>query len=198
MTSQLDAFALELQRLYGLERELRTELDTLRGDVAIDSLDMVLLEECRIELGNRLEAHREETDTHVERLESVFEALDREPTAGPTPELDGWVRDKERFNNVILNDELRPIYYLTATLKLEEIERTAYESALAAGSGLDSSALPADRDALLKPLETTLEEEVAMLEDLESIADSESVSQLLDASTPDWANRTAFYRARHQ
>lgn len=190
--STLDAFTTELQRLYYFEREIDSELDVLVSDVSIDSLDNIQVTACREQLRERVESHRDETESHCERLEEVFDAIDKEPNVRPTPKLSGWTADKERFNNIILNDELRPLYYLDATKKLEEIERSAYEPVLALAEKHEDEAETA---GIVDPLEQNYEEEREMLEDLESISDSKSVESLLEASPVDPTDRSSLGRS---
>lgn len=193
MTDQThDAFTTEVGRLYRLERELATDLDDLARDVSIDALDDLQETECRERLRDRVETHRDETESHADRLEEAFDAIGEEPAARDVPGLDGWVADKERFNNVVLNDELRPLYYLVATQKLEEIERSAYEPALALAERLESED---DVTGIVDPLEQNAEEERAMLADLESMADGESFESLLETSPVAPTDRSALDRS---
>lgn len=178
MTS-LDGFTIELRRLYSFERELVSALDGLATDVAVDALDDLDGTGCRQRLRELVETHREETVTHRDRLEDVFEAIGEDPETRPVPELEGWVFDKEQFNNIVLNDELRPLYYLTAAKKLEEIERSAYELALALAEHLEEEG---DVSGVVDPLTENAGDERAMLEDLDALSDSESVSELLEAT----------------
>ncbi|WP_247003216.1 ferritin-like domain-containing protein [Halosolutus gelatinilyticus] len=175
-----DALAAQLERLYYVERELRTELETLANDVAIDTLDDARVTECRDELRARIDEHREETDRHRERVEEAFDVLGEEPSTRRAPELDGLLADKEAFNNVVLNDELRPLYYLEVALKLEAIECTAYETAMAIAGALGD-----EGDAVIDALQDSYDEERAMRTDLESLADGDAIETLLAATTVD-------------
>lgn len=178
MTS-LDRFTIELRRLYSFERELVSALDGLATDVAVDALDDLDGTGCRQRLQELVETHSEETATHRDRLEDVFEAIGEDPDTRSVPELEGWVFDKEQFNNIALNDELRPLYYLIAAKKLEEIERSAYELALALAERLEEEG---DVSGVVDPLTENAGDERAMLEDLDALSDSEAVSDLLEAT----------------
>lgn len=188
----LDSFTTGLQRLYHLERELVSVLDVLASDVSIDSLDNLQETNCRKQLQDRIETHREETESHLNRLEEVFDAIDEQPETQHAPGLDGWVADKERFNNIILNDKLRPLYFLNATKKLEEIERSAYEPVLALAERLENEDVI---EGVVENITRNAEEEVGMLDDLESIADSKSTETLLETSPVDPANRSSLDRS---
>lgn len=188
----LDAFTIELQRLYYLERELISALDTLTADVSIDTLDDLQETGCRKQLQDRLEIHRDETESHLDRLEEGFDAINEEPNARKTPELNGWIADKEQFNNVILNDKLRPLYYLSAAKKLEEIERSLYEPVLALANRLENED---EITGIVNSIEQTVTEEREMLDDLKALADSESVEMLLETSPVEPTNRSALDRS---
>lgn len=187
-----DAFTIELQRVYYLERELVSALDALTSDISIDALDDLQETDCRKRLQDRIEIHRDATESHLERLEWVFNAIDEDPNARHAPELDGWIADKEQFNNVILNDKLRPLYYLDATMKLEEIERSAYEPVLALAKQLENED---EIEDIVGSIEQNFEEEREMLDALESLADSESVEMLLETSPVDFTNRSSLDRS---
>lgn len=184
-----DAFTAGMHRLYGLEQALVAELDVLSSDVSIDTLDNLYLTECRERLRDRIDRHHEETATQLERLEAAFDAIDEEPAGPDAPELDGWNADKEQFNNVVLNDELRPLYYLDAAKKLEELERSAYEPVVALAEALER--IPED---VVESLDRNHEEEREMLEALEALADGDAVETLLEASQVDSGDRAALDR----
>ncbi|RRJ31545.1 DUF892 family protein [Halocatena pleomorpha] len=187
-----DTFTTGLQRLYYLEQELVATLDVLATDVSIDTLDDLTETDCRKQLQDRVETHRDETRTHVERLETVFEAVDEQPIARHAPGLDGWIADKERFNNIILNDKLRPLYFLDATLKLEEIERSAYEPMVTLAKQLENEG---EIEGVVENIAQNAKEEQEMLDDLESLAGRESVETLLETSPVDPANRSSLARS---
>ncbi|SFC28381.1 protein of unknown function [Halobiforma haloterrestris] len=184
-TTPHDALATRLERLYYVERTLRSELETLSTDVAIDSLDDLRELECREQLQYAIDQHREETERHIDRIERAFDALGVEPDTRPVPELDGLLADKEKFNNVVLNDEVRPLYYVETTLKLEAIECTAYESALAAANAIESDADgegDVDVGAIVDALGENYRDECEVRAEIEAIAESDAHEALLEAS----------------
>ncbi|UPM45078.1 YciE/YciF ferroxidase family protein [Halocatena salina] len=183
-----DAFTTGLQRLYYLEQELVAALDVLATDVSIDTLDDLGETNCRKELQHRVEAHRDETRSHIDRLEAVFDTIDEQPSVRHAPSLDGWIADKEQFNNVILNDKLRPLYFLDASKKLEEIERSAYEPVLMLAERLENENKV---EGIVEKIAQNAEEEQEMLDDLESLAGKESIETLLETSPVDPANRSS-------
>ncbi|GAB3667057.1 YciE/YciF ferroxidase family protein [Halopiger thermotolerans] len=174
-----DALTAELERLYYIERELRGELETLSSDVAIDTLDDLRELECREQLQYAIDEHREQSDRHLERIERAFEALDAAPDTRRVPELDGLIADKEKFNNVVLNDELRPLFYIETVLKLEAIECTAYERTMGLASALEDDA----GDAVVDALRENYDDERDLRSEVDSLADGEAIERLLAAGT---------------
>lgn len=190
LTTPHDALATELERLYYVERELCGELETLAGDVSIDTIDNARATECRDRLWEAVDEHCYETQAHCERIERAFDALGEEPETRRAPTFDGLIADKEAFNNLVLNDELRPLYYLETALKLEDLECTAYETAMALASALEGE----DGDAVVDALRPNYDDERAMRADLESLSNSDAVETLLAASPVDDVNRESLDR----
>lgn len=186
-----DALTAELERLYYIEQELHSELKTLSTDISIDTLDDLRELECREQLQYAIDNHREETQTHLERIERAFEAIGEEPATRRVPELDGLIADKEKFNNVVLNDELRPLYYIETVLKLEEIECTAYETTMALASTLERD----DATGVVDALRENYTDERQLRTDIDSLADSDAVKTLLAASPVDSTGRPSLDRS---
>ncbi|MEY7850258.1 ferritin-like domain-containing protein [Natrarchaeobius sp. A-rgal3] len=180
----------QLERLYYVERTLRSELETLSADVAVDTLDDVRVLECREQLQYALDAHREESDRHVERIERAFDILDEEPDTRRVSELDGVIADKEKFNNVVLNDGLRPLYYIETTLKLEAIECTIYERTMALARTLETN----DADEVLDALQENYDDERELRREIDTLAESESVETLLAANPVEETDRASLDR----
>lgn len=168
-----DLFVVELNRTYAVERRLAEVLATLEADANVDALDDRGHVDLREELTAAIAEHRAETDDHVARLEDAFDALDRRPDERSTPALDGLVGEKELFNNVVLNDALRPIYYVWTGQEIERLEITAYERLCRLAEHLD---VP---EAVGEALERNLSEERAALERLRELAEDDAVSDLL-------------------
>ena len=169
-----DLFLSELRRVYAVEMQLVDALETLEGDVAVDALDDLRVTDARDALEDAFAEHREETRGQVERLEAVFEALDQAPETRSTPALDGLIHEKELFNNSVLNDEVRPLYYVDAGRQIEQHEIAAYDRLLRTAPYLD---VP---DAVIDNFEANREEEVQALRTLESVADGPA-KELLEA-----------------
>lgn len=169
-----DLFVVEVHRAYSVETRLVEALEKLERDIDADALDDLQDADTRETLKELIADHRDQTRTHIERLEDALEALDRPKESRSTPALDGLLSEKELFNNVVLSDDLRPVYYLGVGQQIEHLEITAYERLLRIGSHLD---VP---DEVRDALERNLDEEQATLQALESIWDDEAVSTLLE------------------
>ncbi|ELZ22860.1 hypothetical protein C477_03559 [Haloterrigena salina JCM 13891] len=201
-TTARDALTAQLERLYAIERELQSALETLSTDVSIDTLDEIRALECREQLQYVIDQHREETETHIDRIERAFDALGTEPDTRPVPELEGLLADKEAFNNVVLNDGLRPLFYIQTTLQLEAIECTAYETTMALAGALEDGEEGAETadvgDAVVDALEHNYDDERRMRTDVEELADGEAVETLLAASPIADAPRESLDRSRRE
>ncbi|WP_436346485.1 ferritin-like domain-containing protein [Natronorubrum sp. FCH18a] len=204
-TTPRDALTAQLERLYYIERTLQSELRTLATDVSIDSLDDLRALECREQLQYVIDGHREETETHLERIERAFDALGAEPDSRPVPELDGLIADKEAFNNVVLNDALRPLYYIQTVLQLEAIECTVYETTMALATAVADGETPkTSREgdeaddaitAVIDALQDNYDDERQVRTELESLFDGEAVETLLASSPVDDAARESLDRS---
>lgn len=170
-----DLFLYELHGLYRTEQTLVEELDQLADQTAVNSLDEASDEEFRDALREAFEDHRDETETHVERLERVFESIDRRPETRDVPPLDGFVEEKEWFSNVVLNDAMRPLFYLDAGVKIEQLEIRTYESLVENAGALD---VP---DDAVEALEANLRDERDALAELEDLSGSDAVESLREA-----------------
>lgn len=157
-----DLFEYELRGAYYLETELVEALDQLADEAEIDALDSLPEKEKKRALSDLFADHGEESQRHVQRLEAVFRALDLEPEAREDPVTDGVIRDKELFNNVILNDELRGVYYLRTAKNAELAEISTYEGLLRLAEQLDLDG------EVIEDLEANLADERRQLDELET------------------------------
>ncbi|WP_440772172.1 YciE/YciF ferroxidase family protein [Natronorubrum sp. DTA28] len=210
-TTPRDALTAQLERLYYIERTLQSALRTLSTDVSIDSLDDLRALECREQLQYVIDDHREESKHHLERIERAFDALGVAPDTRRVPELDGLIADKEAFNNVVLNDAIRPLYYIQTVLQLEAIECTAYETTMALATELEASDASetsrtgdetTDGEAtddvaeVVETLQDSYDDERQVRTEIESLLDGEAVETLLDAHPVDAASRESLGRSR--
>lgn len=136
-----DQFAYELEGVYDMEVKLVDALAEMSRMATNDTLSQGFA------------THRDETETHVRRVEEAFEALGREPNRRDCPITDGLLREKEEYDASVADDDLRNLHYLSAGMKTERIEITSYE-------GLVMTARKADLgDEVTDPLESNLAEE---------------------------------------
>lgn len=156
-----DFLAWQLEGLYGTEQRLVEVLDWFAEESSIDALDDSPDESAKTALAETFRNHRDQTRGHIERLDEVFDALDHRPEGRQLPAMDGLVTEAERFTNIVLNDEVRGPYFIDAGLRVERLEITAYETAIALGERLGVG------EAVAAPLEATLAEEEATAEELQ-------------------------------
>ncbi|PSP81608.1 hypothetical protein BRC81_01245 [Halobacteriales archaeon QS_1_68_20] len=170
-----DLFEVELRKVYSAESELVDELAVLADDAAADSLDDTRMREVHEAFQDLVRTHREETEEHVQRLEDAFDALDLRPEERSIPALEGLIKEKELFNNVVLNDGVRPVYYLGVARNVEQLELTAYDRLLRIAAHLN---LPQE---VTEALAANREAEADALRAIESLAEGEDVESLLEA-----------------
>ncbi|SDK36802.1 YciE/YciF ferroxidase family protein [Natronorubrum texcoconense] len=208
-TTPRDALTAQLERLYYIERTLQSALRTLSTDVSIDSLDDLRALECREQLQYVIDDHREESERHLERIERAFDALGVAPDTRRVPQLDGLIADKEAFNNVVLNDAIRPLYYIQTVLQLEAIECTAYETTMALATELEASdasesSQTGDDEAtddfasVVEALQDSYDDERQVRTEIESVLDGEAVETLLDAHPVAEPPRESLDRSRRE
>lgn len=174
-----DLFVNELLRAHAIETKLAEELPQLADDAGVDALDENREFELRDELIEAIEQHQAQTQSHVERVETALEAMDRTPAERSTPALDGFVQLKSMFNNLVLNDQLRPMFYVDAARQIEQLEIVLYRRLVDIAEHLDLPAGATD------PLEETLREEEAMLETLDELRESGGFDDLVTAVSTD-------------
>lgn len=157
-----DLFEFELGRMYYVEQRLVDALDEMARDATNDTLSEGFAE------------HRDETRRQVERLETVFEELGSVPEEREDPIVDALIGDKESFDDLAADDDIRNVYYNSAGIKTERFEITAYEGLLMLADRLDLG-----RD-VTNPLEENLDEEKSARRELKAVAEGSQFKQLLD------------------
>lgn len=159
-----DFFLTELQRAYGIETTLVEELPDLEGEIAEDALDDRQTGRVRDDLREVVQEHLAETEEHVSRLEDAFEALGERPDTRSSPALEGVLREKDQFTNIVLSDEFRPLFYLDSVRQVEQAEIGVYDRLIRVADHLD---VP---DEVTDALEQNRREEQAALDELDRIA----------------------------
>ncbi len=160
-----DLFVDELEQMYYVENRL------------VDVLGDLVEEANNDKLSSGFSDHRDETRGHVERLEHVFAALEREPTETRSRVLDALVEEHDSFVEAS-DEQLHGLYDMQAGMKTERIEITAYQGLLLLAGKLDYS------DEVTDPLEDNLSEEKSALRELEGLSKGSKIksmfSQLID------------------
>lgn len=169
-----DLFVFELRGAYGTEIELVEALDELADQSAIDSLADQPDEAVYDAVREVLTDYRDGTEARISRLEGVFEATGEQPETRESLVLRGLVAEKERFNNVVLSDDLRHPFYLDFAMKVAEVEIRAYESLVQLARVLD---LPEDA---VGPLEANLHETMDAADRFARLADGAVEESLAD------------------
>ena len=108
--------------------------------------------------------HRSETETHIERLEEVFESIGASAEAAEDPVVEGMIEAHEEFVEEDPSDEVLDRFNVAAGQKSEHYEIAAYGDLipLADEEGYDDAA---------DTLEETLREEQDALEKLSELGE---------------------------
>lgn len=118
------------------------------------------------DLAAAYELHLDETEEHVERLEQVFEMLDKAPRGKTCPAIDGIVEEAEEILKEAKSDTVRDAGSLAAAQAVEHYEISRYGTLIAWAGKLGM----ADAANLLA---ITLEEEKATDAKLSLLAELE-------------------------
>jgi ferritin-like metal-binding protein YciE len=158
-----DLFAHELRGLYYVETEL------------IDVLDELALETGDGDVAASLADHRDETRVHVDRLQTVFDAVGERPDAERRMALDGIVDDRNAVVSETDDVHLIDAYTLGAGVAIERLEITGYESLLRAADDLGFG------EEITNPLEETLSEERVARKELSGHAEQSRFGRIVAA-----------------
>lgn len=156
-----DLFGYQLQHVYYAERTHVELLEEMAADSPTD------------ELGARFDEHRDQTEQHVERLEQVFEALDRQPRASRTRTVDG-LADVRRARRESANGDSAVPGDLEVGMLAERLEIRSYEMLLRLAGRLGYA------NEVVEPLESTLEEERETLREFEDLESEQSILETLE------------------
>lgn len=157
-----DLFEFDLQELYYVETELVDVLERLSEETTNDTIARGFAD------------HREETVRHVERVEDAFDALGAEPRKRESAALKGLLEDKEQFDELAADDDIRNLHYVAAGMKTERMEITAYESLLALADKLDLD------DGVTHPLQANLDDEEKTLKELKGLSEGSQLKSMLN------------------
>lgn len=147
----LKLFTEQLQDVYYVEKQLVRGLTRMAKAANSE------------ELRNAFEEHREETETQMERLEEIFEMLDRNPKGKKCEAMDGLLEEAKELMDDFSDDRALDAALVAAAQKVEHYEIATYGSlcAWAEQLGLDE-AVPL--------LEETLQEEKQTDQNLTELA----------------------------
>ncbi len=125
----------------------------------VDALEELEETSSNEELQSGFAEHREETKTHVDRIEQVFDQLDAEAEAEEDPVVEGMIEAHEEFMGKDPSDEAVDRFNIAAGQKSEHYEIAAYGNLIPMADqlGMDDAA---------DTLEQTLREEQDELETL--------------------------------
>lgn len=171
-----DLFVYEMQGIRYVETRLGDAMEQLAGQSTVDSLDDVPDGKFRESVSGLFDDHRERADERVERLDRAFDALDRlvDSREREVAAVGALFDEKDRFNNVLLNDALRAPFYLDVTAKADDLLVRNYESALDLADALDAS------DDVTDALEANRDDLEDLLEAVSEVRESEKFEALLD------------------
>lgn len=147
-------FVDSLKDIYYAEKLLAKSLPKMAKAATTDELKEAILQ------------HKEETDTHVERLEQVFEMMGKRPQAKKCDAMDGLKKEADSIvEETEAGTHTRDVGIIMASQKIEHYEIATYGclTTLAKTFGMDDVA---------ELLHQTLEEEKACDELLTSIAEN--------------------------
>lgn len=147
-----DLFVETLRDLYYVEKKLVKTLPKMAEKASSDDLRQAIQD------------HLAETETHVQRLEQVFELMDLKPSAKTCDALEGLLKEAEETMSEIEDEETLDAAIISSAQTVEHYEIARYGT-------LACWAAELDNDDIAELLEQTLDEEKAADEKLSSIAE---------------------------
>lgn len=118
------------------------------------------------DLSAAFESHLAETEDHVDRLEKIFEMIDKTARGKTCPAIDGLVEEAEEVMKEAKSDTVRDAGALAAAQAVEHYEISRYGTLIAWADKLGMA-------EAAKLLKQTLKEEKAADEKLSALAQSE-------------------------
>lgn len=112
-----ELFEHELRDIYDAEHKLINALEKMAKDASDEQLTQAFSE------------HRDVTKQQAERLERVFEMIDRAPRREPCAGINGLIQEYQEFNKEEdPSDEVRDVFATGAAAKVEHYEICSYKS----------------------------------------------------------------------
>ncbi|WP_290652576.1 ferritin-like domain-containing protein [Aquisalimonas sp.] len=112
-----DLFIHQLEDLYDAEQRMTRALPKMRDAASHD------------ELRDAFSYHLEETQSQIQRLETIFEALGKSPQRETCEAMKGLIREGEEMINAKGNDTVRDAALIAAAQRVEHYEIAAYGTA---------------------------------------------------------------------
>jgi ferritin-like metal-binding protein YciE len=148
-----DLFMHQLQDIYYAEKQLVKALPRMAEKATDKQLKQGFL------------THLDETKTHVQRLEQVFQMLGVQPKAVDCPAIDGIIEEAEGVAGEVADKQVLDAALINAAQAAEHYEIARYGSLVAWAKQLG-------RNDVASILQKTLEEEKATDKKLTSLAES--------------------------
>ena len=148
-----ELFQHELEDIYYAEQQLVDALSELAEQVEDEDVSEALSE------------HQEETRTHIERLEEVFDQVGEEPEKEKCEGIEGLIEEQEEFAEEDPDQHVLDLFNLASAQKTEHYEIAAYGNItlIASKLGYDEAA---------DTLEETLREEEETLDELSQLTEN--------------------------
>jgi ferritin-like metal-binding protein YciE len=162
MNNLNEIFLEELADIYDAEKQLIKALPKLAKSATSS------------ELREAFESHLEETETHVERLDKVFELLDEKPKRKTCAAMKGLIEEGEEITKEKEKNATKDAGLICAAQKVEHYEIAAYGCLCAWAQTLE------ENDAL-ELLQQNMEEEEAADEKLTEVAETSVNQEAADA-----------------
>jgi ferritin-like metal-binding protein YciE len=138
-------------------------------------------------LAQAFQAHIDETEGHVERLDQIFDLIGKAPRGKTCPAIDGIIEEGEEIMKEAEDDTVRDAGMLAAAQAVEHYEITRYGT-------LKSWAGKMGMSEAVKLLDATLEEEKATDLKLTDLAESEINLEADDSGERAQTRKTATRR----
>jgi len=166
-----DLFLDEIRDLYDAEKQLTKALPKMASAASSEDLRAAF------------EAHLEETQGHVERLEEIFESLGEKGTGKKCAAMAGLVKEGDELASEIDEGPVRDAGLIAAAQKVEHYEISGY------GSARTHAQILGHND-IVSLLDETLGEEKAADQKLNDLAEGVVNEEAVGMSSSDGASKS--------
>jgi ferritin-like metal-binding protein YciE len=172
-TTTMDALLLEeLRDLYDAEKQLTKALPKMAKASSSEQLRAAF------------EAHLQQTEGHVERLEQIFEQLGEKASGKKCAAMSGLIKEGEEVASDTNEDSVRDAGLIAAAQKVEHYEISGYGS-------VRTHARMLGHDHAVRLLQETLEEEKQTDEKLNTLAERMINQEAMHAGREETTSRGA-------